>query len=71
MTSVPTHQRLTKSELSHLEFALAQVRRSGSYYGPRAQFIRRQARLERWAGARSPKKGPGLTECDMHEDESL
>ena len=48
-------QRLTRSEIDHLEFALREVRRTGSYYGNYTYFTRRQAILERWVAAKKER----------------
>lgn len=45
---------LSKAELDHLEWALLEVRRTGSYYGNHSAFVRRQARLEQWTKDQRP-----------------
>jgi hypothetical protein len=47
--------RLTRGEINHLDFALTAIRRSGSYYGSRSQFLKRQLRLEQWLTRMRPK----------------
>jgi hypothetical protein len=42
------YKHLSKAELNHLEWALLEVRRTGSYYGNYSAFVKRQAHLEQF-----------------------